>query len=255
MAALTASSIREALRGVFPSPEWLLGFEVRNGAGFDANRSIDAQAINTWPSRGMEIVAIEIKVSRSDFQREMKDPSKAESGAAYADRIALATPKGLVAPEELPKGWGLIEVNGDGKGRWKVKATPKDAKTPDRALLVTMMRAISGDIEAEIKRRNRVESDRMASEFQKRVEREVARRTNRLEAEAKARAPVSEWLKEQGFEDWCGDEAIKAAVRVARHSRVGGAGEYFGGLPRLHAELKAMAKRMEEAMAEHGMSA
>lgn len=140
---VSAAEIREALRGVFPSPEWLLGFEVRNGAGFDANRSIDAQAINTWPSRGMEIVAVEIKVSRSDFLREMKDPSKAESGAAYADRIALATPKGLVKPEELPKGWGLIEVDDKGQGRWKIRADTKAAKAPDRALLVTMMRAFS----------------------------------------------------------------------------------------------------------------
>lgn len=246
----TASEICGALRGVFPSPEWLLGFEVRDAAGFDARRSIDAQAINTWPSRGMEIVAVEVKVSRSDFLREMKDPSKAESGAAYADRIALATPKGLVTPEELPKGWGLIEVNGDGKARWKVRADMKVAKAPDRALLVTMMRAIAGDIEAEIRRRNRIESARLASEFEERVGRDVERRTRSMESEAKRYAPISEWLKEQGFSDWYGDEEIKAAVRVARHSRVGGS----GGLPALHRDLQAMAKRMKEAMANHGIA-
>lgn len=252
----TASDIRTALRGVFPTPEWLLGFEVRNGAGFDANRSIDAQAINTWPSRGLEVVAVEIKVSRSDFQREMKDPSKVEEGAAYADRIALATPKGLIAPEELPKGWGLIEVNGDGKGRWKVKAAQKPAMPADRALLVTMLRSFGGDIEGEIKRRNREERDRMDREFKARLDREVARRTQSLEAHAKKREHIDEWLKEQGFAYWCSDDEIKAAVRIARHSRVGGGGMYDGGgLPGLRKELEVMAKRMAEAMAEHGIDA
>lgn len=247
----TASEICEALRGVFPSPEWLLGFEVRNAAGFDANRAIDAQAINTWPSRGMEIVAIEIKVSRGDLARELAAPQKIEEGAAYADRIAIAAPKGLIKPAELPKGWGLIEVNGDGKGRWKDKGERKPAKPIDRAALVTMARSLTGDIEAEIRRRMRVAEDKRSADFEKRIAREVERRQKTRDELARRRQPIDDWLKECGFEDWCSNDAIKAAVQIAHKANLGGS-DYGHGLPATHKTLERITKELGDALREIG---
>lgn len=51
---------------------------VRNAAGFDANRTFDAVAVNLWPSRGLSIHVYEVKVSRSDWKRELAKPAKAE---------------------------------------------------------------------------------------------------------------------------------------------------------------------------------
>jgi hypothetical protein len=44
-------------------------FEVRNATGFDANRSIDAVTMTLWPSLGLELAGMEIKISRSDDVR------------------------------------------------------------------------------------------------------------------------------------------------------------------------------------------
>lgn len=94
-------------------------------------------------------VAYEVKVSRSDFRRELygTNPTNRWSrGAAAFDRkqafalavsdyLMFATPAGLLKPDEvaaragedgalyLPEGAGLVEVGEDGVCRVKVKAT------------------------------------------------------------------------------------------------------------------------------------
>lgn len=50
----------------------------------------------------------EVKVCRRDWSRELSDPSKSESWMRYCDRWWLVAPKGLVAPGELPPGWGML---------------------------------------------------------------------------------------------------------------------------------------------------
>ncbi|HYJ21079.1 MAG TPA: hypothetical protein VEW07_03530, partial [Solirubrobacterales bacterium] len=62
---------------------------VRSAAGFDARRTIDAVSLNLWPSRGMLLDGYEIKVSRSDWLRELKNPAKAEEFAGLVDRLWL----------------------------------------------------------------------------------------------------------------------------------------------------------------------
>lgn len=50
----------------------------------------------------------EVKVTRSDF---LKDDKFGKPPQAHIQ--LLAVPKGLVALEEIPRGWGLLEVKGD----------------------------------------------------------------------------------------------------------------------------------------------
>jgi hypothetical protein len=246
----TAADIRDALRGVFPSPEWLLGFEIRNAAGFSANRAIDAQAVNTWPSRGLEIVAVEIKVSRSDFQRELASPQKIEEGTACADRVAIAAPKGMVKPAELPKGWGLIEV-ADGKGRWKERGERKPARPVDRHFLVAMMKAVGGDAEAAFKHSLRKADAEREAAYQKRIDREVERRMKAVEQIARQRQPIDDWLKECGFEEWSGNDAIKAAVKIAHKAHLGGH-DYGNSLPALHRQIVRISETLGEALRDVG---
>lgn len=84
-------------------------FEVRDDAGFNANRSCDAIAIDTWPSKGLHLHGMEIKISRSDFLNEIKDPWKAEAFAKYCDKwwFVVAKPE-IIKPGELPDGAGLM---------------------------------------------------------------------------------------------------------------------------------------------------
>lgn len=53
---------------------------------------------------------VEVKVSRSDFLAEVRNPLKQERWLRHAHRAYYATPKDLVRVEEIPVGWGLIEV-------------------------------------------------------------------------------------------------------------------------------------------------
>lgn len=96
------------LRTKYPLPEWVSAAEVRNSTGFGASRSCDFMAMQTWPSKGLYLHGHEIKVHRSDWLREIQDPTKA---AAFQQRChfwwIVATP-GVVNPEEVPGSWGLM---------------------------------------------------------------------------------------------------------------------------------------------------
>ena len=51
---------------------------VQSSAGFDARRVCDFMALDLWPSKGLELHGHEVKVSRSDWLRELREPAKAE---------------------------------------------------------------------------------------------------------------------------------------------------------------------------------
>lgn len=131
------------------SGEYAVLRQVRNAAGFSATRTFDAVVIGLWPSRGHELHVIEVKVSRSDWLRELRDPKKADDAASIADRFSVCAPKGVVKREELPATWGLLEVmtGPDGSKLRVARAAPllhdpEHVKAPiPRGLLVAMLRA------------------------------------------------------------------------------------------------------------------
>lgn len=99
---MRTGDIKAAMRARYCAPEWALMFEVGDGTGVNQRRWADAVAMNLWPSRGMEVNGFEIKVSRSDWQRELKNPAKAESVQQYCDRWWIVTAPGIVKDGELP---------------------------------------------------------------------------------------------------------------------------------------------------------
>lgn len=109
--------IESALRAKYAAPEYALIFEVRNGTGFARRtaRYADAIAMNLYPSRGLEIIGFEIKASRADWLRELKNPDKAEEIGKFCDRwYVVIGDKDIVKPGELPACWGLIVPRGNG---------------------------------------------------------------------------------------------------------------------------------------------
>lgn len=105
------SKTKAILRRHFNENEYALLFEVRDNAGFEAKRSLDAMAFNLWPSRGLEIHGIEIKSSRTDWLRELRDPGKQESMLKYCDRFwLLALDESIAAPSEIPPTWGHMVI-------------------------------------------------------------------------------------------------------------------------------------------------
>lgn len=65
----------------------------------------------------------EVKVTRQDFLKDDKFDKPPQAHWQF-----LATPKGLIRHEEIPKGWGLLEVGGDEYGG-------RVYKTMDRVVL------------------------------------------------------------------------------------------------------------------------
>lgn len=81
-----------------------------------------------------ERIALEVKVTRADFKRDTDEKRAAWLGVA--DRFAYVAPVGMIKPEELPAGTGLMEYNPDATFasdvlKWKVLAPKKsEASTP-----------------------------------------------------------------------------------------------------------------------------
>lgn len=137
-----SEEIFDRLAASYRQGEWVVLPQLRDGTGWQGWRTADAIAMNCWPSRGLEVHGFEIKVSRADWQRELKNPQKAESIFAYCDRFWLVVPADaeIVRAGELPTTWGLMRV-GD-VVELTVEA-PKLTPTPlDRAFLASILRGL-----------------------------------------------------------------------------------------------------------------
>lgn len=105
MADLTAEDVMDVLRSRYAPHEWALVPEFER---------VDAVAVNCWPSKRLDVHGIEIKVSRSDWLRELKRPQKSMWGRSISDYWFLAAPSGVLdGLDELPEGWGYIEIQSE----------------------------------------------------------------------------------------------------------------------------------------------
>jgi hypothetical protein len=83
--------------------------QVANATGAKCNRHADAIAIQLWVSRGLAITGFEVKVSRQDWLKELKNPDKAEPIAQYCHSWYLVVGDAdIVQFGELPMNWGLM---------------------------------------------------------------------------------------------------------------------------------------------------
>lgn len=131
----------------------------------------DAVVIGNWPSKGYEVQGFEIKVSRSDWLNEVKDPTKCDPTKKYCNRWwLLMANESMVKPEELPDDWGMM-VN-HGKGLRIVKEAPVLTPQPLTVQFMTgLMRAnkrsqISEDLHNQyIQDNNRKIEAKLKAEF------------------------------------------------------------------------------------------
>ena len=137
-AKLVAHDLFLRLQGTFSAPAYVTLQEVRDATGFDGHRTADAIAVSLYRSRGKAIWGFEMKVSRSDWLHELKQPEKAESIMRYCDHWALVVPnKDIVKAGELPDTWGMYVAQ---KNRLKcVVPCPKLDPLP---MSITMLTAL-----------------------------------------------------------------------------------------------------------------
>src|SRR5690606_21058076 len=122
---------------------YVVAEHVRSAAGFGAwndrdmleqqggrmIRTADAMVVDLWPSTGNLVHGIEVKVSRSDWLTELRDPATSAPLRRYCDHWWLAVPDAKIAHDGVPEGWGLLAVGKDGRLRVR-KAAPRLAREP-----------------------------------------------------------------------------------------------------------------------------
>lgn len=122
-----------------PVPRYVCATHVRLHGGYSSlltgTRVCDFLAMDTRVSAHYALHGAEVKVSRSDWLVELRDPTKAAAFARHCDYWWLAVADASVArPEELPEGWGLLVRQRDGRLRTVREAarrTPVPARGDD----------------------------------------------------------------------------------------------------------------------------
>lgn len=140
----TEPAVAEKLEKRYPSPAFATLRSVRNGTGFSRkkDRTADFMAVSCYPSRGLHITGIEIKVHRSDWMREIAQPDKSAEFMRFCKYWYVAAPKGVVQEGEVPETWGYLEIGGNCKEI--VKAPKRENVEPlDMLMLCSILRNVS----------------------------------------------------------------------------------------------------------------
>jgi hypothetical protein len=237
--------VSAALRTRFCGPEWALFFEVGDATGGRHNRWADAVAINLYPSRGLEINGFEIKVSRGDWLRELKNPEKSAPVQRYCDRWWIVCPPAVIAPGELPPTWGHYELQPGGKIRQVVQAPKLTAQPVTRDFVAAMLRRANEVDERLVNAAVQVEVTRLRDGDEKRVAREIESRTSHT-TELKERIAEIERVSGIQITSWCNSEEIGRAVKAVMTS---GALKAYGGVGALREQADRIVKQCDEALA------
>jgi hypothetical protein len=231
---IRSSDVYAALRLRYCAPEWALMFEVANGTGSSIRRYADAVAMNLFPSRGLELHGFEIKVSRGDWQRELKNPEKAETISQYCERWWIVAPKGLVQKEELPVTRGLLELEGD-KLRIAVQAPLlPDRKPFSRPFIAALLRRSSEIDQAQVNKLVSAKVSEIRAQDVERNESAVKARTRDL-TEKLSRVEAIEKAAGISLTDWVASAEIGHAIKAIRAA---GLTQSWNGLQHLADNLK-----------------
>lgn len=108
---MKATTVVAVLRKNLPKGNLTVA-ELRMGSGYGGaeQRTIDLWTIDPGPATGCRSVAYEVKVDRSDFLGDIRNPLKQRGARMFSDKFYYVTPEGLVKPEEVPVWAGLMEV-------------------------------------------------------------------------------------------------------------------------------------------------
>lgn len=139
----TEAELFDMLSERYCEPRYVLLPRVRNATGWKGRRTADAVAISLWPSDGLEVVGFEMKSSRSDWLRELRNPRKREAVGEHCDRwVIVAGGPGIVRTGEVEAGTGWMEAR-EGRLHTVVAGavSPGTAPAPlDRAFVGALVR-------------------------------------------------------------------------------------------------------------------
>ena len=98
-------------------------------------------------------VVVECKISRADFLADRLKPFRQNPGIALGCERFFLAPSGLITPQELPPGWGLLECAGR-KVELRVKSPRRSQRSPagmelEMNLLLASLRRVEIRIEPQ----------------------------------------------------------------------------------------------------------
>ena len=232
---------------------WAFIEKVRDDAGFDARRTVDAMVMSLWPSRGLRLHGFEIKCSRNDWLRELKDPSKSESFMRHLDRWWLVVAdESIVAPGELPETWGLLVASGN-RLVCKVEAPQLDPQPIPRGMLASLLRSACRVAQVEpAEIRHAAEEARAASE------RAWAERVQRAESDAEQlRAEIRTFEREAGvtMRGWA-PGGVDRQTQIGRALKAALEGDHdiahlLGRIERISQDAKVLGEQAERIRVKH----
>lgn len=255
---MNAGDVITALRtSHYGPPAWGFIEQVAQGTGYSANRHLDAIAMSLYPSRGLEIHGIEVKVSKHDWIRELREPDKAEEVASRCDRFFVAAPLNVVDLFTMPPAWGLLVIDDKGKVSVAKKADKTPAKALDRGFVAAILRRVaelpspSLTMQTEFRRQAR-------DEARKDHDREVEYATSALRLELESlRDRVATFESASGIQitrapsddRWgfpTGEDIGKAVLYVAR----GGPAKVLREIETIERTLARITEHVDEARAQ-----
>jgi hypothetical protein len=247
----TAKDIVAALRRQYggKNASTCIAFEVAYGTGRHANRHVDAVVMEMWPSRGLTLHAMEIKVSLSDYKRELADPAKAEEIAQHCDFFSIVAPYKMLKEEKLPHAWGLIGL--DGNGLLKTIKAPKKtrARAVDRHFMAAMLRAAVKPANVEYENEINRYRNELNSQFEARVRAAVEQRKDNNSTDAALWRQLEKELADAGVPYQYDPEVLKAVVFVLKS----GAINTYSGVLKIRESLFESLEVVDKAIKEAGV--
>lgn len=109
----------------------------------------DYIAIDTY---GMSsIIGHEVKVSRSDWLAELRNPRKAQRWMEYCTHWYLVCPTADIVRDDLPDGWGLMVIGKNGRLRVAKSAPVNEQQVPMPTMVMAQLaRAVSKTSRIEV---------------------------------------------------------------------------------------------------------
>lgn len=148
---MTSGKIYEAIRAKHSGPGWTVIAEAPITTGWDRRAGyIDAYAVGMWAeNRGF--IAYEIKVTKQDFLRDVERfATKQKVALENSTQFYYAAPHGMLRPDEMPEGCGLLEVQ-NGRAITSKVAAVRPMTALDSRFVAAILRAGTQTREAESK--------------------------------------------------------------------------------------------------------
>ena len=215
---LSTSDVKALLRARYGAPEWALLFEVGNATGAQQRRWTDAVAMSLWPSRGLAIHGFEIKVSRRDWVKELKQPGKSVPVQQYCDHWWIVAPEGVLREGELPPTWGLLTAE-PGQITLTTQAAPLPAQAVDRPFMAALLRRASEADEGLVQAAVGLQREALRAQYQQMATSEIEQKTLRFAGMEKRLKEIRERTGIDLLHEMPSDE-VATAVRWALNGRM-----------------------------------